>query len=52
MRGNDTKQTEKVMKKVCQLALISFLLVLTGCATSRDLLYFQDIDEVSLGQLA
>ncbi len=36
---------------VSRLILFACCLTLAGCATSRDLLYFQDIDEVTLGEL-
>ena len=39
------------MKLVYRLVLACIILALTGCATSRDLVYFQDIDEVTLGEL-
>lgn len=36
---------------VSRILLFACGLVLAGCATSKDLLYFQDIDEVTLGEL-
>ena len=36
---------------VSRLILFACCLTLAGCATSRDLLYFQDIDEATLGEL-
>ncbi len=40
------------MSKVLKIALLALCLTMAGCATYRDVLYFQDIDKVTLDKLA